>query len=95
MEGIGSEAVVVPSLHHRKEGWLRHQENVAQATDAEQPGWFSFDYQSENHPGLAAHWMLRDVFLIARPPLLAVMQGGDYASFEFIHTFPVCAFSND
>src|SRR5438067_680244 len=23
--------------------------------------------------------MLRDIFLIARPPLLAVMQGGDYA----------------
>ncbi|HYR42334.1 MAG TPA: hypothetical protein VER98_04895, partial [Terriglobia bacterium] len=24
--------------------------------------------------------MLRDIFLIARPPLLAVMQGGEYAT---------------
>jgi hypothetical protein len=24
--------------------------------------------------------MLRDIFLIARPPLLAVMQGGEYAA---------------
>ena len=32
--------------------------------------------------------MLRDYFLIARPPLLAVMQGGDYrARFQIIHTF--------
>ena len=30
--------------------------------------------------------------LIAQPPLLAVMQGGDYrAGFQFIHTFSSCA----
>src|SRR5205085_7163538 len=39
-----------PSLHHRKEGWLRHQENVAQQPKPTQPGWFSFCFQSENHP---------------------------------------------
>src|SRR5215471_5479021 len=44
---------VFPSLHHRKEGWLRHQENIAKppakrkrdsAQPKEkptQPGWFS------------------------------------------------------
>ena len=32
-------------------------------------------------PRPRAQRMLRDIFLIARPPLLAVMQGGDYASF--------------
>ena len=30
-----------PSLHHRKEGWLRHQENFAQPPKRTQPGWFS------------------------------------------------------
>src|SRR5438105_10778914 len=39
-----------PSLHHRKEGWLRHQENVAQQPKPTQPGWFSFCFRSENHP---------------------------------------------
>jgi len=29
--------------------------------------------------------MLRDIFLVARPPLLAVMQGGEYRSPE-IHS---------
>src|SRR5438093_13727522 len=26
-------------------------------------------------------------FMIARPPLLAVMQGGEYARFQLVHTF--------
>src|SRR5712691_8653017 len=30
-----------PSLHHRKEGWLRHQENFAQPPKLTQTGWFS------------------------------------------------------
>src|SRR5206468_4698236 len=29
--------------------------------------------------------MLRGILLIARPPLLAVMQGGEYARFQFVH----------
>src|SRR5947199_10398767 len=29
-ERIGIKAYLVPALHRRKEGWLRHQENVAQ-----------------------------------------------------------------
>jgi len=49
------------------------------ATESTQPGWFSFCFLSVNHPGFAKQRMLRDIFLIAQPPLLAVMQGGDYA----------------
>ena len=30
---------------------------------------------------------LRDILLIARPPLLAVMQGGEFRFIQFIHTF--------
>ena len=59
---------VVPSLHHRKEGWLRHQENFAQPPTWTQPGWFSFVFQSENHPGFANQWMLRDIFCRSATP---------------------------
>src|SRR5215467_161295 len=31
--------------------------------------------------------MLRGIFLIARPPLLAVMQGGDYCAFAPVAPF--------
>jgi hypothetical protein len=42
--------------------------------------------KKENHPG-CSYRLLRDIFLMSQP-LLAVMQGGDYASrLEFIHTF--------
>src|SRR6266702_8037742 len=30
---------------------------------------------------------LGDILLIARPPLLAVMQGGEYARFQLVHIF--------
>src|SRR5881296_3911843 len=33
---------VFPSLHHGKEGRLRHQENIAKPPKLTQPGWFSF-----------------------------------------------------
>src|SRR5881397_972929 len=42
-EGVNElESSAFPSLHHRKEGWLRHQENVAKPPKLTQPGWFSF-----------------------------------------------------
>src|SRR5712691_662517 len=39
-----------PSLHHRKEGWLRHQENFAQPPKRTQPGRFSFSIQRKTTP---------------------------------------------
>src|SRR5437867_6893684 len=67
-----------PSLHHRKEGWLRHQENIAKPPKLTQPGWFSF-YSLGKPPRPRYQRMLRGILLIARPPLLAVMKGGEYA----------------
>jgi len=32
-------------LHHRKEGWLRHQEDVAKPPTLTQTGWFSIRIQ--------------------------------------------------
>src|SRR3989442_16043418 len=34
-------------------------------------------------------WKLRDIPLIARPPLLAVMQGGECACSKLVHTPPL------
>jgi hypothetical protein len=66
-----------PSLHHRKEGWLRHQENIAKPPKLKQPGWFSFWFSFGKPPRPRCQRMLRDILLIARPPLLAFMQGGE------------------
>jgi hypothetical protein len=41
-------------------------------------------------PRLRPIQSLREIFLMTQPPLLAVMQGGDYTialDFQFIHTF--------
>src|SRR5215831_13394323 len=81
------ESRAFPSLHHRKEGWLRRQENVAKPLKLTQPGWFSFVFSIGKPPRPRDQRRLRDIFLIARPPLLAVMQGGEYPRFQLIHTF--------
>src|SRR6185295_14966740 len=45
-----ASAARLPSLHHRKEGWLRHQENVAKPPQRTQPGWFSFCIHRKTTP---------------------------------------------
>src|SRR5215468_5455348 len=77
---LSCRRAIFPSLHHRKEGWLRHQENFAKPPKQTQPGWFSFLFSIGKPPRPRDQWMLRDIFLLARPPLLAVMQGGEYRS---------------
>src|SRR6267143_2492430 len=42
--------VIFPSLHHRKEGWLRHQKNFAKPPKPTQPGWFSFCIHRKTTP---------------------------------------------
>src|SRR5215467_11969059 len=57
------------------------------ATEETQPGWFSSLFSAGKPPRPRVQRRLRDILLIARPPLLAVMQGGELPSFKFIHTF--------
>jgi hypothetical protein len=40
-----------PSLHHRKEGWTRDQENIAKLPRIARTGWFTDRQRKENHPG--------------------------------------------
>jgi len=89
-------------LHHRKEGWLRHQGNVAKPAKRKrdsaqpqvkltQPGWFSFVFSVGKPSRPRDQRRLRGILLTARPPLLALMQGGEYARFSGgFHEFPSC-----
>ena len=74
--GEARREAIFPSLHHRKEGWLRHQENIAKPPKRRRRGGFPLRPIGKP-PRPRYQRMLRDIFLIARPPLLAVMQGGD------------------
>src|SRR5437867_13344763 len=80
--------VPFPSLHHRKEGWLRHQRNFAKPPKLTQPGWFPLDSFGKP-PRPRDQRRLRDIFLIARPPLLAVdaRRGLSVLDSQFIRTF--------
>src|SRR5213593_2337577 len=55
---MNSNQALLPSLHHRKEGWLRHQENFAKPQKLTQTGWFSFcSYRKTTPSSLeAARW---------------------------------------
>ena len=78
-------SATVPSLHHRKEGWLSDQENVAKHPLTAKPGWFSDGNKRKTTPAASVSVASRN-FLMTQPPL-AVMQGGDYAArFQFVHT---------
>ena len=77
----------LPCLHHRKEGRLRHQQNFAKPPKPTQTGGFPFALIGKP-PRPRYQWRLRDTPLIARPPLLAVMQGGECACSKLIHTPP-------
>ena len=42
-----------PSLHDRKEGWLRQQKEFREATEADAAGVVFLLFSSGHHPGLA------------------------------------------
>src|SRR5262245_26696055 len=48
------------------------------------PGWCSLSHRSEHHPVLAKSECSAIFFLIARPPLLAVMRGGEFAILKIV-----------
>src|SRR5437773_9586839 len=78
---------VIPLLASQQGGVAASQENFAKPPKLTQPGGFSFVFSIGKPPRPRNQRMLRGILLIARPPLLAVMQGGEYARFQFFHTF--------
>src|SRR5262249_22053322 len=70
----------IPLLASPQGGVAASSRNFAKPPKQTQPGWFSFLFSIGKPPRPRYQWMLRDIFLLARPPLLAVMQGGEYRS---------------
>src|SRR6266487_4146046 len=74
-----------PSLHHRKEGWLRHQENFAQPPKLTQPGWFSFCSHRKTTPASRLAEASQSFFdRSATPPCGDARRG--IALFQFLHS---------
>src|SRR5439155_26818012 len=71
------ESSIFPSLHHRK-GWPSESQNIAKLPLIARPGWFS-DRKPKGKPPRLLRW-LRNILLTTQPPLLAVMQGGEWRS---------------
>ena len=59
---------------------------IREATEADTAGVVFLFVLIGKPPRPRDQWMLRDILLIARPHLLAVMQGGDYLRFIPIHS---------
>src|ERR1041385_1194397 len=70
-----------------RRGGLRHQKHFAKPPKPTRPGWFSALFSIEKPPRPRGQRRLRDILLIARPPLLAVMQGGEFCFIQLIHAF--------
>src|SRR5262245_57510598 len=93
--GKNRRSAKLPSLHRSKEGWLRHKSNVAKPPLLAQTGWFPLRVSIGKPPRPRGERTLRDIFLIARPPLLAVMQGGDSCTTAIhsqVHRAPLQSF---
>src|SRR5262249_21111788 len=74
-----------PSLHHRKEGQAASSKKCCEATEGDAAGVVFLLFSIGKPPRLRDQRRLRTILLIARPPLLTVMQGGEYARFQ-IHS---------
>src|SRR5438034_7468001 len=74
---------VIPLLASPQGGVAASSRKFRAATEADAAGVVFLLFSSENHPGLAISGGFAIFFLIARPPLLAVMQGGEspYSNF--------------
>src|SRR5262249_31055168 len=76
---------LIPLLASPQGGVAASSKKFREATEADAAGWFSFSVSIGKPPRPRNQRRLRGILLIARPPLLAVMQGGEYARFQ-IHS---------
>src|SRR5436190_10788692 len=74
---------VIPLLASPQGGVAASSRKCCEATEADAAGVVFLLFSIGKPPRPRAQRRLRDIFLIARPPLLAVMQGGEYARFQF------------
>src|SRR5439155_21062919 len=67
----------IPLLASPQGGVAASLRKFRAATEADAAGVVFHLFSSENHPGLAISGCFATFLLVARPPLLAVMQGGE------------------
>src|SRR5262249_8163995 len=75
-EAASYRRAIFPSLHQRKEGWMRHHENFAKPPKQTQPGWFSFLFSIGTPPSALSvdasrHFLIR----AATPPCSDARMG--------------------
>src|SRR5438093_3195868 len=70
-----------------RRGRLRHQENAAKPPQPDAGGVVFLLFSIGKPPRPRDQRRLRNIFWVARPPLLAMVQGGEYARFQFVHSF--------
>jgi hypothetical protein len=80
-----------PSSHHREEGW-RRTKKMARSLRIDAAGVVFLVRSIGTPPCPRKKRMLRSIFLIARPPLLAVMRGGEFALLKMAPNLDSCAF---
>ena len=83
-----------PSLHHRKEGWLRHPKNFAKPPKQTQPGWFSLCINRKTTPASrSADASRHSLGRSATPPCGDARRG--IALFQFFHRSTDRAYSTE
>ena len=78
---------VIPLLASPQGGEAASSKKCCEATEADAAGGVFLLFSIGKPPRPRDQRRLRDIFLTARPPLLAVMQGGEYVRFQFVHSF--------
>src|SRR6267378_7824463 len=72
---------IIPLLASPQGGVAASSRKFRVATEADAAGVVFLSFSIGKPPRPRDQRMLREMFLIARPPLLAVMQGGEYGRF--------------
>src|SRR5213593_2302950 len=80
-------AWIIPLLASPQGGVAASSRKYREATEADAAGVVFLLFSFGKPPRPRYQRMLRGILSIARPPLLAVMQGGECARFQFVHTF--------
>src|SRR5438132_9615358 len=79
---MNCERAYSPPCITARRGSCAVNKEVAKLPCSAQTGWFSFLFPIGKPPRPRDQRTLREIFLVARPPLLALMQGGEYARFH-------------
>src|SRR5437764_10088942 len=85
----GNRRAHSPLLASPQGGVAERPKNIAKHPLIAKPGWFSERNKRKTTPSACVAVAMRN-FLMTQPPLLAVMQGGDYVRVDSNGFIPEC-----